>query len=937
MVSRELSNFIPSKPTTPMDKRLFLLDAYALIYRAYYALIRSPRMSSAGFNTSAIFGFCNTLDDLLRKENPTHIAVCFDPHGPTFRHKEFEAYKAQRDKQPEDITLAIPWIKRILEAYRIPVVEVEGYEADDVIGTLATRAAAEGFDTYMMTPDKDYGQLVGPHIFMYRPAIKGEGFEVRDTARVCERFGVSEPRQIIDLLALEGDASDNIPGCPGVGEKTAQKLIAEWGSVENLLEHTDALKGALKKRVEENADKIRMSKWLATICRDVPVDIAPDSLERRPADVDALMSIFQELDFKSLIARLRSRTVTEPVAAPEVKEVPEGEMGSLFDVAPDADAAPVTVCEEHRYAVAATAAEVGEAVARMARRDAIGMAVYAVGDDAMSSVLEGVALSDTGCEGVYIPVPRSGSARGETLALLAPLFGKKGPVIVGHDIKRAMLLLRLDGIEFESRYYDTSVAHYVIDPEMRHDIGQVASKYLHVTLSGVAPDAKPGHPQKPLDTDAAMARYCEEADVSLRLRPLLDAEVAARDMAPLLHEVEFPLTRVLAAMEWTGVRIDPEVLVRLSAKLKEQLAGMEEEAYEMAGGPFNIGSPSQVGMVLFDRLQIDPKAKRTAKGQYSTTEQVLEKYAHRVPLVSLILKIRRLRKLITTYLDALPALINPRTGKIHTSYNQTVTATGRISSTNPNLQNIPVRTDDGREIRRAFIADPGDVIMSADYSQIELRLIADLSGDKDMIEGFLSGDDIHRITASKIYGVPLAEVTDDQRRHAKTANFGIVYGISAFGLSERLGIARAEAKKLIDGYFATYPHIREYLDRAVVEAREKGYALTRMGRRRYLPDITSRSAAVRAYAERNAVNAPIQGTAADIIKVAMVRIFAEMERRGLRSRMIMQVHDELIFNIVPSELDEMRELVERGMADAYHGAVPLIAEAGTGDNWLEAH
>ncbi len=920
-----------------MDKRLFLLDAYALIYRAYYALIRSPRMSSAGFNTSAIFGFCNTLDDLLRKENPTHIAVCFDPHGPTFRHKEFEAYKAQRDKQPEDITLAIPWIKRILEAYRIPVVEVEGYEADDVIGTLATRAAAEGFETYMMTPDKDYGQLVGPNIYMYRPAIKGEGFEVRDSARVCERFGVSEPRQIIDLLALEGDASDNIPGCPGVGEKTAQKLIAEWGSVENLLDNTDALKGALKKKVEENADKIRMSKWLATICRDVPVDIDPDSLERRPADVDALMEIFRELEFNSLIARLKSRTVPEPAAAPAPRAVAEGEMGSLFDMPGEAADATPDTCEEHHYTLAATPAEVGEAVARMAARKSVGLAVYAVGDDVMSSTPEGVALSDAGCEGVYIPLPADGPARGETLALLAPLFGADGPEMVGHDIKRAMLLLRLGGIEFETRYYDTSVAHYVIDPEMKHDIGQVASRHLHVTLSGVDVSVRPGHPQKPLDTEAAMARYCEEADLSLRLRPLLDAEVARRDMTRLLNEVEFPLTRVLAAMEWTGVRIDPVALTAMSDKLKEQLAGMEDEAYAMAGGPFNIASPSQVGMVLFDRLQIDPKAKRTAKGQYSTTEQVLEKYAPRVPLVSLILKIRRLRKLVTTYLDALPALINPRTGKIHTSYNQTVTATGRISSTNPNLQNIPVRTDDGREIRRAFIADPGDIMMSADYSQIELRLIADLSGDKDMIEGFLSGDDIHRITASKIYGIPLDEVTDDQRRHAKTANFGIVYGISAFGLSERLGISRAEAKKLIDGYFATYPHIREYLDRAVVEAREKGYAMTRMGRRRYLPDITSRSAAVRAYAERNAVNAPIQGTAADIIKVAMVNIFDEMERRGMRSRMIMQVHDELIFNVVPDELDAMRELVERGLADAYHGAVPLIAEAGTGANWLEAH
>lgn len=918
-----------------MEKRLFLLDAYALIYRAYYALIRSPRMSSTGFNTSAVFGFCNTLDDLLRKENPTHIAVCFDPHGPTFRHREFEAYKAQRDKQPEDITLAIPWIKRILGAYRIPAIEVEGYEADDVIGTLATRAAAEGFDTYMMTPDKDYGQLVGEHIFMYRPPLRGEGFEVRDMAKVCERYGVAHPRQIIDLLALEGDASDNIPGCPGVGEKTARKLIEEWGSVENLLDNTASLKGALKKKIEENAGQIRMSKWLATICRDVPLDFDPAALERHPADVDALMEIYEELEFKTLMARLRSRIATEPPVTPQ--EPASDGMVSLFDLPAEEPTEMARTCEEHHYTVAATAAEAGEAIARMRDRKEVGVAVYAVGDDVMTSRLDGVALSADPCEGVYIPLASGGPGRDETLSMLAPLFGKSGPRLVGHDVKRAMLLLRRAGIEWEAPYYDTSVAHYVIDPETKHDIGQVASRYLHVRLSGVDAEARPSHPQKPLETPAAMGRYCEEADLSLRLRPLLDAEVAERDMGALLHEIELPLVRVLAAMEWTGVRIDPEALLRMSAMLKEQLATMEDEAYGMAGGPFNIASPSQVGMVLFDRLQIDPKAKRTAKGQYSTTEQVLEKYAPKVPLVSLILKIRRLRKLITTYLDALPALINPATGKIHTSYNQTVTATGRISSTNPNLQNIPVRTDDGREIRRAFIADPGDILMSADYSQIELRLIADLSGDRDMIEGFLSGDDIHRITASKIYKVPLAEVTDDQRRHAKTANFGIVYGISAFGLSERLGIARAEAKKLIDGYFATYPHIREYLDKAVVEARERGYALTRMGRRRYLPEINSRSATVRAYAERNAVNAPIQGTAADIIKVAMVRIYGEMERRGLRSAMIMQVHDELIFNVVPEELEEMRALVETEMAGAYHGAVPLIAEAGTGANWLEAH
>jgi len=930
-----------------MEKRLFLLDAYALIYRAYYALIHSPRFATtAGFNTAAIFGFCNTLDDLLRKENPTHIAVCFDPpHGRTFRHEQFEAYKAQRDKQPEDITHAIPYIKRILEGYRIPVIEVPGYEADDVIGTLATRAAAEGYDTYMMTPDKDYGQLVAPHIYMYRPALKGEGFEVRDVAKVCERYGISTPRQVIDLLALEGDASDNIPGCPGVGEKTARKLIEEWGSVENLLENTDKLKGALQRRVIENADQIRMSKWLATICTDAPIEIDIDGLVRCQPDADKLMEVFRELDFKSLMGRLKAqiasgeavRGVAAPAPAPAVADDGSG-MGSLFDApAPGYDDA-AAVCEERQYEMVASPDLVAAIVKQAMAQPAVGVAAYAPGEEPMMTRLEGVALSWTACGGYFIPIPKDDEvARAALCGVIAPLFGAEAPLMVNFDVKRTLLLLRHEGISLDSPYFDISVAHYVIDPEMKHDVATISLKYLDMPLQGVPADTRPGHPRSSLATEEAMSRYCEEADLALRLRPRLEAEVGEREMTRLLLDVEFPLIKVLADMEWTGVRIDPSVLTDLSAKLKEQLSALEQEAYVMAGGPFNIASPAQVGMVLFDRLAIDPKAKRTAKGSYSTTEQVLEKYAHKVPLVGLILKIRRLRKLITTYLDALPALINPATGKIHTSFNQTVTATGRISSTNPNLQNIPIRTDDGREIRRAFIPDPGDLMMSADYSQIELRLIADLSGDKDMIEAFLSGDDIHRITASKVYKKPLAEVTDDERRHAKTANFGIIYGISAFGLSERLGIARPDAKKLIDGYFETYPHVREYLDKAVFEARERGYVTTRMGRRRYLPDINSRNAVVRGYAERNAVNAPIQGSAADIIKVAMVRIYAEMQRRSMRSRMIMQVHDELIFNVVPDELEQLKSIVIEGMEGAYAGAVPLEVAAGVAANWLEAH
>ena len=843
-----------------------------------------------------------------------------------------------------------PYIKRILEAYRIPIIEVEGFEADDVIGTLSVKAEEKGYDTYMMTPDKDYGQLVTDHVYMYRPSLKGEGFEVRDPKVVCAKYGISNPRQVIDLLALEGDASDNIPGCPGVGEKTAQKLIEEWGSVENLLENTDKLKKSkLQERLIENADKIRMSKYLATIKTDVPLDIDIDSLKRKPLDVESLTEIYKELEFRTFLSRIKSpvgsqqtppasksENASEPVAA---QPTSEGGMGSLFDMVPDDNANPqlAPVCETREYVMLNTPDKIAEVIASASSQPAVGVSLYAVGEEAMTARWLGVAIAWEPCKGYYISFPSDKSGCEEIRAIISPLFAAGKSVIVSHAIQRAYLLLKNAGIEFSSPYYDTSVAHYLIDPEMKHDLRQVAAKYLNLELSGVEPDAKPGHPKSALSAADAMARYCEEADVALRLREPLAAEIADREMTPLLTDVEFPLIRVLAEMEYTGVRIDPRVLTELSAKLKTQLRGMEEEAYEMAGGPFNIASPSQVGMVLFDRLQIDSKAKKTAKGSYSTTEQVLEKYAAKVPLVSLILKIRRLRKLITTYLDALPALINPVTGKIHTSYNQTVTATGRISSTNPNLQNIPIRTDDGREIRRAFIADKGDMIMSADYSQIELRLIADLSGDRDMIEGFLSGDDIHRITASKIYNLPLAEVTDDQRRHAKTANFGIIYGISAFGLAERLGIARAEAKKLIDGYFATYPHIRDYLTEAVEVARKQGYVTTKMGRRRYLPDIVSRNAVVRSYAERNAVNAPIQGSAADIIKVAMVRIFNEMERRGLRSRMIMQVHDELIFNVKPKEQEELQALVISEMENSFHGAVPLEVSAGIASNWLEAH
>ncbi|HBI57644.1 MAG: DNA polymerase I [Duncaniella sp.] len=927
------------------SKRLFLLDAYALIYRAYYALIRSPRVTSKGFNTSAIFGFCNTLREVLEKENPSHIAVCFDPpHGHTFRHEMFEEYKANRDRQPEDITLSLPYIRQILDALNIPAIEIDGYEADDVIGTLSQMAEEKGYMVYMMTPDKDYGQLVTDRVFMYRPSLRGEGFEVRDPAKVCEKYGISSPRQVIDLLALEGDASDNIPGCPGVGEKTARKLIEDWGSVENLIAHASELKGALQRKVTENTDKILLSKDLATIRTDVPVDIDVDHLVRRPMNAKRLVEIYKELEFKTFIANLRAKTsaaAPRQESAATLPEPPKAEpdtsgMGSLFDMDDTVDETPVTVCENRDYETVEGETAIAALVERLKTAGEAGMSLYSTGEDAMTARWLGVAFSTDDCKGSFILFPTEKEARAKVIKLLAPIFEDSAMRLVSHDVKREYLVLKNEGISLKAKYFDTSVAHYIIDPEMKHDMTPVAAKFLNLGLTA-APDRRTPYPAKPIDPDSARERYCEAADVSRCLMPLLCREIESLNMTKLLEDVEFPLIRVLAEMEWTGVRIDPAVLKEMSGKLTERMRSLEEEAYSMAGGAFNISSPMQVGEVLFERLKIDPKAKRTARGSYSTTEQILEKYAAKVPLVGLILRIRGLRKLLSTYIDALPALVNPVTGKIHTSYNQTVTATGRISSTNPNLQNIPIRTDDGREIRRAFISDPGDLFMSADYSQIELRLIADLSGDRDMIDAFNSGADIHRVTAAKIYHEDLENVTDDQRRHAKTANFGIIYGISAFGLSERLGISRAEAKKLIDGYFATYPHIREYLDNAVVSAREQGYVTTRMGRRRYLPDINSRNSVVRGYAERNAVNAPIQGSAADIIKVAMVRIYNEMERRGLKSRMIMQVHDELIFNIKPDELETVKSLVITNMTDAYHGAVPLEVSAGIATNWLDAH
>jgi len=924
------------------DKKLFLLDAYALIYRAYYALIRAPRITSKGFNTSAVFGFCNTLQEVLKKDNPTHIAVCFDPHGPTFRHELYPGYKANREAQPEDITRSVPVIKEIVEAYRIPVFEVPGYEADDVIGTLSLKASQLGFTTYMMTPDKDYGQLVSENVLMLKPSMRGAGGELRGPKEVCELYGLKNPMQVIDLLALEGDAVDNIPGCPGVGEKTAIKLIKEYDSVENLLAHADGIKGALGVKIRDNADNIRFSKELATIRRDVPLTVDFNELRRAPADTGKLREIFKRLEFQTFLSRLGIDSHDDGAKpAAEVQAQP-----SLFDFidggpaggAPEAETAPASASGVELYVAAGDEAAVAVAVRKALDGDsAVGISLYAVGPDAMTAPLRGVALSVADGEGVYVPVPADASARKRVMAALKPLFSTENALLVSHDIKRDMVLLHREGIEVKSRYFDTSLAHYVLQPEMRHGLADVAMSVLHFQMDDYAGERHPRKAHTAIDSGEEVARVCQQADVVRRLYEPLHHLLEENGQLQLLDDIELPLARVLADMEITGVRIDPGELAELSGELTGRAHELEEQIYELAGERFNISSPMQVGEMLFGHLKLDPNAKRTKTGLFSTTEEILEKHRGSHPIVGLILDVRKLRKLLTTYVNALPELILPEDGKIHTTYNQAVTATGRLSSANPNMQNIPIRGEDGKEVRRAFIADEGCVILSADYSQIELRLLASLSNDPDLTEAFREGLDIHRATAAKIYHVPFDEVTDDQRRKAKTANFGTVYGISAFGLAERLSIPRAEAKELIDGYFRTYPHIREFIAESIERARKDGYVKTIMGRTRFLPDINSRNATVRSYAERNAVNAPLQGSAADIIKIAMIRIFEAMKSRGMKSRMVMQVHDELVFNVVADELPALRELVVNEMENAYHGPVPLEVSAGVGSNWLEAH
>ena len=937
-----------------MEKRLFLLDAYALIFRAYYALIKMPRITQAGFNTSAIFGFVNTLEEILRKENPSHIAVCFDPQGPTFRNEAYDDYKAEREATPEDIKLSIPFIKEIVKAYAIPVIEVEGFEADDVIGTLAKRAEKEGFTTYMMTPDKDYGQLVSPSILQYKPAYRGQDFELRGEEEVCQRYGISAPVQVIDLLALMGDKIDNIPGCPGVGEKTAIKLISDFGSVENLLDNTDKLKGALKKKIEDNAEQIRFSKFLATIRTDVPVDHSIDDLKRSKPDRDKLFAIFKELEFRTLIDRVGRRLNAEDGVAGFKEALPSSRRDTKEDSAPSLfDEADFEAVEEQTivsapimdadYRLTDDSEKLRSLSDSLLSLQECGVFLLADGENDATSSWVGTAIALSPGKAFYIPASFE-----EGNAFILDLLARPDITKVSANTKRDYVVAarrRTDDAAAVENYYDVALAHYILQPEMRHNVEDLASQYLHLTprplpqaATGGKKNAKTFIASK-ITIENLLPWACEQADLALRLRAPLEEQLKgeSEEMRHLLYNVEFPLVQVLAEMELTGVRLDVEALNEAAKSMEKRISDLEKEIFGLAGEEFNVGSPAKVGEILFDKLQLDPKAKKTKTGQYSTSEDVLEKVAAKHPIVHKIIEYRALKKLLTTYLTALPANINPETGKVHTNYNQTVTATGRISSSAPNLQNIPVRDDEGREIRRAFIADPGHLFLSADYSQIELRLVADFADDEIMLDAFRHGKDIHAITAAKIYHKEQDEVSDNERRNAKTANFGILYGISAFGLASRLAIPRGEAKELIDNYFATFPTIHKYMSDSVENAREHGYVTTRMGRKRILPDINSRNPVVRGYAERNAINAPIQGSAADIIKVAMVNIAKEMKERAMKSRMIMQVHDELNFDVLPEELADMQEIVERQMTAAYKGRVTLTASCGVASNWLDAH
>ena len=929
--------------------KLYLLDAYALIYRAYYAFLKNPRINSKGENTSAILGFVNTLEEVIQKEQPTHLGVAFDPSGGTFRHEAYPEYKAQREETPEAIRFAVPIIKRLLAAYNIPVLEEPGYEADDVIGTLAHQADKQGIETFMMTPDKDYGQLVTDHVKMYRPAVGKSAEEILGPAEVSQKWGISSPTQVIDILGLMGDAVDNIPGCPGVGEKTASKLVQDFGSIENLIENTDKLKGALKEKVENNIEQIKTSKWLATIKTDVPIQLDMEMLKMEEPNQEALQKIFEELEFRTLMRKKITSPTPTPVSKPEKKG--NAIQGDLFSGFGDSNEEETTFFSDNKiidngmlrydketadYQLVDTPDKIKNLVAILQGAKEVCLDTETTSTDPIKARLVGVSFSIKEGQGWYVPVYENQ----EALELLRPIYENPDTPKIGQNLKYDLQVLLNHGIELRGPMFDTMIAHYLLHPEMRHGMDYLAEAYLHYQTIHIDELIGTGKNQKSmaeLSSEEVYVYACEDTDITLRLKNLFAPELEKEGLMKLFQEIEMPLMPVLAYMERNGVCIDTEGLRETSVLYSEEMQRIEEEIYQLAGVHFNISSPKQVGEVLFDQMKITNKPKKTKTGQYATTEEILVSLKSKSPIVGKILEYRGLKKLLSTYIDALPELINPDTGHIHTSFNQTVTTTGRLSSSNPNLQNIPVRDEQGKEVRKAFIPEEGQEFFCADYSQIELRIMAHLSGDENLIEAFNAGQDIHAATAAKIFHKALEEVTSDERRKAKTANFGIIYGISAFGLAERLDVSRTEAKELIDGYFLTYPDVKEYMEKSIAMAREKGYTETIFKRRCYLPDINSNNANVRGNAERNAINSPIQGSAADIIKIAMIRVYQRMKAEGIRSKMILQVHDELCFTVLPEEKEHLQQIVVEEMQNAVQMRIPLIADTGWGSNWLEAH
>ena len=918
--------------------KLFLLDAYALIYRAYYAFIKNPRINSKGMNTSAIMGFVNTLNEILTKEQPTHIGVAFD-HGKTFRDEAFPSYKAQREETPEDIRASVPIIKQIIKAMHIPVLQVDGFEADDVIGTLATKAGKAGITTYMLTPDKDYGQLVSDNVFMFRPR-HGGGYETMGPSEVCEKYDLSSTSQVIDLLALMGDSADNFPGCPGVGPKTAAKLIAEFGSIDNMLANSSKIKGKLREKVESAVDDIRMSKFLATIRTDVPIDLNLDELKVEEPDFTQLAEIFTELEFKSLLDKF----IKKPQQQPKVANM----QLDLFAENPTNDAVNAEFSSfeslkttPHEYKLIETEEDARKLFDFFITKQILCLDTETTSINPIDAELVGLSFSVEEGKAFYVAIPAERKKAERIVNIFKPLYESTKILKIGQNIKYDMEVLMNYGVRLSAPMFDTMIAHYVLQPEQKHNMDILAETLLNYQTVHIDELIGPkGKGQKSM-RDLSPASVCdyaaEDADVTLRLYNVLKPRLKEAGVEQLFYDIEMPLVPVLADMETTGVRLDTEALAETSKVLTERMKQIERNIYELAGHEFNIASPKQVGEVLFGEMKIVEKPKKTKTGQYVTSEEVLQQLRSKAPIVADILEHRGLKKLLGTYVDALPKLINPRTGHIHTSFNQAVTATGRLSSSDPNLQNIPVRGEDGKEIRKCFIPEPGELFFSADYSQIELRVMAHLSGDKNMIEAFREGYDIHAATAARIYKEKIEDVSRDQRTKAKRANFGIIYGITVFGLAERLEISRDEAKQLIDGYFETFPDVHAYMEKAKELAREHGYAETFFHRRRYLPDITSHNATVRNFAERNAINAPIQGSAADIIKIAMVKIYERFRKEGIRSRMILQVHDELNFSVIPEEKEKVERIVLEEMQNAYPLQVPLVADSGWGKNWLEAH